>query len=298
MLFFIIAFWLGSPFALLDFPTFVKDLLYELRHLDQGNGIILGKGWWYHLRVSLFFGLGWSLFFLSLAGIFVFIKKDRKKAVIFLSFPLIYYFLAGKGYTVFLRYVIPVIPFLCVTGAIALVALSNFLSIKNKTLNILAFLILLPAIYNIIYLDWFLTKKDSRVLAAEWIKKNMADNSLIYQTGNEFAQIQPWSLWKYDEKINKFRIKRIRKLKGEGEETELLPRYIVLIESPLLVYTAIPEEILKITQTSYLFRKSFVAMDAYGKDNLYDLQDTFFIPFTGFRKIQMPGPNIYIYEKK
>ncbi len=55
------AFLLGTPFALLDYARFHADLQFEMEHLLHGHQILLQKGWLYHLRFSLFFGLGWSL---------------------------------------------------------------------------------------------------------------------------------------------------------------------------------------------------------------------------------------------
>ena len=64
------AFLLGTPFCLIDSSGFLSDFMFEMRHLAGGHFIPLGIGWLYHLRFSLFFGLGWPLLIASMAGIF------------------------------------------------------------------------------------------------------------------------------------------------------------------------------------------------------------------------------------
>ena len=32
--------------------------------------------------------------------------------------------------------------------------------------------------------------------------------------------------------------------------------------------------------------------------NVYDLQDEFFLPLTGFKQIERPGPNLEVYRRK
>ena len=63
------AFIAGSPYVLLDFATFWRDLSYERLHFARGHEADLGRGWWYHLGFTLPLGLGWPLFVAALAGI-------------------------------------------------------------------------------------------------------------------------------------------------------------------------------------------------------------------------------------
>jgi 4-amino-4-deoxy-L-arabinose transferase-like glycosyltransferase len=335
----VFTFFLGTPFALFDFTKFISDFLLEMKHLNLGWGIILRRGWWHHLSFSLRFGLGWTLFFASLAGILILIKKDLRKTIILCSFPLVYYALSGKGYTVFLRYIIPVIPFLCITGAVFTVDVSNKIAgyfrsnLKNVITYLIMILIIMPSIYNIINFNRLLAKKDNRLIAKEWIDENIQGGSSIYQPGSKWGKIelyptiealekvykemmvkggggrtlktkmyylkakidylkkeniQGYEDWKYNSKLRKFSF--------NDEEKDTLPKYIVRKESPLVVYSRTPEEIMELLKTSYYLKKSFKVIDINNKDNLFDQQDAFYIPFVGFRDIQRPGPNIYIYE--
>jgi len=325
---FIIGFLIGTPFAILDFKQFTSDFLYEMKHLSKGHDIILGIGWWYHLRFSLFYGLGWTLFFASLAGISTFmIKRDIKKTFILLSFPLIYYILIGRGYTVFVRYAIPLIPFLCITAAVFVNYITNKIFSKHK--NYLAWslgiLIVIPSLINIIQFNTLLTKKDNRVIVAEWIKENIHQGSSVCQFGSLWGKVQiypiiksleedygqitqkskkivikktieymsqnnieGYELWEYNEKSDKFIFR--------SEENRGLPEFIIIEKSPLIIYSKTPERIAQLIDSTYRLEKTFEVINIKAKENLFDQQDAFYLPFHGFKDIERPGPNIYIYN--
>lgn len=332
---FVIAFLFGTPFALLDYNKFISDVLFEMRHLHIGHGIDLGIGWWYHLKFSLFLGLGWSLFFLSLVGIFVLMKKDIRKALILFSFPLCYYVLMGRGHSVFVRYVIPLIPFLCITAGLFITAISAKILFKFKKYKYLlmwslAIFAVLPSVNNIINFDKLLTKKDNRLIVADWINEHIPGGSSISQLGSmgwDRIQLYP-TLKSLESKYNKY-VKRnekqkiietrtiidylkrkniigyrlfgydeeIDKFKFNGEEDDTLPRFIVVPHYPLYIYSNIPENIKGILLSSYQLKKSFEVIGVDNRENQFDQQDAFYIPFSGFKNVERPGPNYYIYEK-
>src|SRR5207249_487074 len=78
---------------------------------------MLDPGWIYHLRFSLLHGLGLPLLAASLAGIVVMAWRRPVEALILGSFPAAYYLVAGDSANVFVRYMMPVIPFLCLSAA-------------------------------------------------------------------------------------------------------------------------------------------------------------------------------------
>lgn len=288
---FFLTFLLGTPFALLDFSQFKRDILFEMNHLKVGHGgLILGRGWWYHLRFSLPFGLGYNLFLASLAGILILIKTDFKKAMILCSFPLTYYLFAGKGYTVFLRYMIPVIPFLCITAAVFTVSIVNKLKehfchdLHGAIIFLSVFLIMVPSLYNIVLFDTVLAKKDNRLIAEEWVNKNIEKDNPIGWIGSIFGKIRVYPKDKF------------KKLES-GKDKDILPKYVVVEESPLKIYSIISNEQKELLQKSYRLCKLFKAINVNNKANWFDQDDAFYIPFIGFKDIERPGPNIYVYER-
>ena len=117
----LIAFLCGTPYAILDAPHFLEGLQFDFSHLMEGHGIVLGRGWWYHLTFSLWYGLGAPLLIAGLGGMALLAATSWKKAVMILTFPVLYYVTVGRGFTVFVRYITPVVPFLCITAALVVV---------------------------------------------------------------------------------------------------------------------------------------------------------------------------------
>jgi hypothetical protein len=284
--------------------------------------------------------LGWSLLFACLAGILILAKMDLKKTVILYSFPLIYYLLIGKAEAVYVRYMTPIVPVLCITGAVFSVAMSDRLTksfskryLQNGVTLLIGLLILLPSIYNIIKFNSLLTKQDNRLIVANWINENIPGGSSIYQLGDRAVQIQlEPTLASLEEqyqtllaegndetnvdiKTLKVKIDDIRRkniygyeqwsynlesgdFEFKGQKANVLPDYIIVSESHLLMYNKVPAEITHLLETAYSLEESFEVVDINDQEVLFDQQDAFYVPLAGFGGTQRPGPNIHIYAKK
>jgi hypothetical protein len=328
-------FFLGTPYALLDYSKFFTDFSFSIGHVFEGHVMTLDKGWWHYLRFSLFYGLGWSLLFASIAGILVLIKRNPRKALVFCSFPMVYYILSGRGYTVFARYIIPVVPFLCITAAILVAVVDEKIGnwsragLRNVATCAMVMLIIWPSVYSVFQFDRLLSRKDNRLVAAAWVYDHIPPKSSIYQWGDwtyanvwlrptlddlkkelkervakggqgilyqimikhwEQESIEGYNGWTYDDELKKF--------KFGNKVQDGLPDCIMIQESPLLPERKPPARIEALLQTSYGIKKSFEVVDIDDRENVYDQQDAFYLPFAGFGGIERPGPNIYIYERK
>lgn len=176
-------FAMTSPYIFLDFSTFYTDFTYEMQHLKIGHHhVILGQGWWYHLRYTLPYGLTWPIFFLAFFGFVFSFQTNKKIACYVLSFPCALYFSAGQGYTVFVRYMVPITPFFCIFAAIGLWQIHQWISRKKPlSLALITLLFAVPSLYKTILLNTLLTKTDTRVLATEWIYENIPAGAVLYQ---------------------------------------------------------------------------------------------------------------------
>ena len=325
------AFLLGTPFALLDFKKFGVDFFSTYSSVNGVGGLDLGMGWWYHLRFTLPLGLGWILCFAALIGILILIKLDLRQSAILLTFPLIYYFIFGKGYTVMARYMVPIVPLICIAAAVGIVFMSNKLigflrlsSLKDVAPLALAALVLLQSAHGVIQVDRLLATKDNRLVAADWMEQNAPENSSVYQTGAIYGHLEldnsPEALarrleaigeanlsaaqldysrdktvktyqeWEYDERLRQFMFR--------GQNQTELPKYIIRQESPLILFSTIESQIAEILETAYTLKASFKAIAMGNVENWFTQQDAFYLPFDGFKGVQRPGPNFYIYEKK
>ena len=320
------AFFLGTPYALLDYAKFRSGLQFEMEHLLRGHLVVIQTGWIYHLRFSLLLGLGWSLFAASLAGIVLLLRRDSKKAVLLCSFPVLYYITIGRGYTVFLRYAIPLVPFLCITGAITVVALGDVIRRRVERpryliIPLLAALTVLPSARSVVWTDLLLARKDTRLLALQWMEANLPAGASVYMTPVSWRGPTPFNalellrknpfpppsivaanptapfsvLPRYDEW--KFPVNPRASTAG-GERNAAYPRYLITRESALTAFDLPPELPTAPSKEGYRLKQSFIAIDPKARGNWFDQQDAFYVPFAGFRGVKRPGPNIYVYERK
>jgi hypothetical protein len=78
-----------------------------------------------------------------------------------------------------------------------------------------------------------------------------------------------------------------------------LPQYVILQDDPTKKNTHVrPEWLSNALKTSYVLKKSFEAIKIENNDNWFDQIDNFFLPFSGVKDIERPGPNIIIYQNK
>ncbi len=160
------------PYAILDFPTFIKDVLHQINYYNTTGhpGATINPGWdYFSFQIREFYqniGLtGAILFAIGLAG-----TISRPVLLLILLFPASY-LLFMSGMTVnFHRNFIQVYPFIAVFAGIAFynlhVALEHFYPKLKKSIPIIclaAALILLPRAYDAYQTGWVLhNTRDTR----------------------------------------------------------------------------------------------------------------------------------------
>lgn len=304
----------------------------------KGNpafNIAESRNWIYQLKVSLFFGMGWPLLLSSIIGLAVLFRRDVKKALLVSSFPVAYYCYLGGWYATCVRYSVPIVPFLCITAALFFTELIN-VALKKAALATRCFMIpflililLYPSLYNIFQFDRLLTAKDNRLIASEWFSANVKRGCTIYQTGVNCGKLlfYPSFLSLHNKRSDCISSDRaimavaFKKPKGFFEHIDMRsyeelsydfrkgdflfrgnkvapPDYIVISQSPLRVCSFIPRKIGELIEKEYYLKKDFKVLDMENRNNIYNQRDAFYLPFAGFKDIERPGPNIYIYERK
>jgi hypothetical protein len=299
MLCFGASFLLFTPFALLDFRNFFTDFKLEMKHLVFGHlGIIIQRGWWYHARYTLPYGMGWIMFLSSITGIGLFIKKHLKHGLILFMFPFVYYCSAGRGLTVFLRYMIPVLPFLCIAAALAVITLYDWLAEQKKTrllFPMIVVILITEPLYHVIRFNSLISRKDNRLIAADWLNESVPTGSHIHQTGSRFAVIQPGSIPKSTGYLD-LKLQWTYHPFTQPWAHKTMPDYIVLQQSPIKGYDRIPDALARLIMNEYQLIKKFEAATQDASQNWYDQLDAFYLPFRGFTDVTRPGPNIFIYR--
>ncbi len=320
---FALAFLCTSPFVLFDLNHFWLDFQYEMEHLQKGHlGVILDRGWIHHVRFSLFYGLGWPFLLTAASGIYFLCKRYGQKAFLLLVFPLLYYVLVGKGYTVFSRYALPLIPFMAILAAAALDQLKTR---SRMTAGLVVLFITGHCLCTVAQSDRLLTQKDSRLLAAEWFlqhapnnaavlycmpfwatpKLPLAHESIIHLSNHSATDKKPHLAMLYERRLAYYQKNSIpvyRQYLLENAATSELatvqPDYIVVERDNPSGSFRVATEMEAILQNSYQLQATVRAVDANKNKRHYDLQDAFYLPIAGFTGVQRPGPNLQIYQKK
>jgi hypothetical protein len=75
-----------------------------------------------------------------------------------------------------------------------------------------------------------------------------------------------------------------------------LPDWVVLLESPLVIYTNVPTALARVIGSEYTeaHRVEGVPIDGPG---WYDQHDAFFVPFSGFGGVTRPGPTVILFRR-
>lgn len=273
-------FALSCPYAILDLKAFIRDLGSEAGHLLGGHDPCpetLCIGLVHHALFTLPAGMGLPMLAAAIFGIWNLARYDPAKSVILLAFPAMYYAFAGLGHTVFARYMIPVLPFLCVSASYAVTQLFSQQR-SNAFARIAAALVVLIPAWRAIRTDILLCRRDNRLIAGEWMRQSLPEGSTVYQTGAIFGHaLLPPAL----------RQSRLR---------DVLPDCIVVQRSPL-PSSRCTTALESLVSENYSLVREFIAIPPGRTSAGYDVQDAFYLPLAGFRGIERPGPNLFVYRR-
>jgi 4-amino-4-deoxy-L-arabinose transferase-like glycosyltransferase len=293
---FFAGFLIATPYALLDSGSFRLGITQIREHLSDGHGLDLGRGWVYHLRYSLPFGLGLATFAASLIGIVPFVRRSRRAAMIVGAFVIAVYVAVGSGYTVFFRYILPIVPILCLTAAVAIREGATWLSSHARVGERAALVGLLstaviPGVIACVWFDLLLARTDTRVLAARWLVERLGPEDSLYDGGGVYAGLSLHSAkfqrWDFDAVAESFR--------DQGQRT---PDWLVVHESPLTMYAQTPLPVRQLASRDYLLVATMRATRSRARSAVYDQHDAFFMPMSAFSTVVRPGPTVRIYRRK
>ncbi|MCW3094745.1 MAG: 4-amino-4-deoxy-L-arabinose transferase and related glycosyltransferase of family [Chthonomonadaceae bacterium] len=174
------AFWNGIK----GYPG--SGLRYELFvHSRSGHGYLFmntGNGWWYHLTVSLPFGLGIGLLITALIGLVQALRQRTKADWVLLGFFLVYFGISGLSNVRFARYMLPLFPVFCLWAARFLADLR----LPGNAGVVVGLLVPVLPLCSSYYLLLCMTTQDPRDAAADYLEQHAPQGASI-----AFATV-PW----------------------------------------------------------------------------------------------------------
>ena len=125
---------------------------------------------------SLRHGLGLPVLVSGIAGLVHLLVRRPREGFLLAIFPVAYYAAIGSGRTAFARYILPVVPFLCLSAAYVVGVVARWAAARASRpawtpalTAALAAVVLAPSVWSTWQFLNRLAKDDSRVLAARWI---------------------------------------------------------------------------------------------------------------------------------
>ncbi len=188
-------FLLITPFALLDFVEFWRGWSGQMEYIQTGHhdyiSISAWDYWWtFHLRQSIVPGIGWVLVLLAGgAVVYGLVRRNRAVWLLLMIIAPFYMLIEGsraKPYPFFERYALPLIPPLLVCAA------WGIWRIRRRWGQFAAGIVLLGAVaypWTTTTLSVLTIAPDTRILALEWIRDNVAVGDKLALSNNlEYAQ--------------------------------------------------------------------------------------------------------------
>jgi hypothetical protein len=189
-------FVLFNPFALLAPREFVDGLLYlsvtpegepKLGQADK-NGIL------YYLWV-LSWGLGWVPSLAALGGAATAFLRDRVVALLLVPAPILYILFMGVQERYFGRWLLPVLPIICLLAAYGTLALLDALR-RRRGSGVAAAVaaaavvaLLAQSVLYSVHNGFVLSRSDTRNLTRDWMFENVPPKSSVFF--DRFAP-RPW----------------------------------------------------------------------------------------------------------
>jgi hypothetical protein len=182
-------FFATQPYALINFDLFRQQITEQLKMSSDATifpytiQFIPSQIYLTPLSDIARWGLGYPTAGLCLIGfilIVLFIKKNRAfPLAMVLGFYLIYFLLAGRSAVKFMRYFLPLYPFLALAGGYALEFISHNISQKNSVRLITqSTIVILVLIWPIAWMSIYL-HPHTRATASNWLNENLPPGTTI-----------------------------------------------------------------------------------------------------------------------
>ncbi len=184
----IVAFLLTTPYALLSFEAFRRDLSYELfvhpREGHRGYFLETGPGWVHHFVRNLPYAMGLPFLVAALAGVTRLARDRRREELAMLLFVGLYFAGIGFSQVRFLRYTFPMLPVLAIAAAAVLSRQRATSFVVAASVALLTMLQIFPMI-----------RDDARTRTAVWASRNVPPGQTIAVVGIPWFQTPPITVW-------------------------------------------------------------------------------------------------------
>ncbi len=170
---FLALFLILNPYALLNLREVRRQISGQSGQAASGK---LGQddvlGWVYYVG-TLGWGLGWLPLAAAVGGAIVAIRRDWRRAVLLLAFPVFLYLYMGSQGRYFGRWLLPAYPALCVLAGYGVASLATSLRRPALLTAVLAVVVCAQGLLASVHVGRVLGREDTRTLALDWLRANV-----------------------------------------------------------------------------------------------------------------------------
>ncbi len=191
----IAAFFLVAPYTVLALPEFLNSFA-DLARSYGTRAAGSAPGWSVYLK-HLRLGFGWPSLLLMLGGVGLAIYRrvsgpGQARFAMLLAFPLLYFWMIATRDLIYARYLLPILPFLCLLVGIAVISGVSLLrrfaiprAVRTTLIAALTVAALLPPAIRAIGFDVMIGKPSTYAVAYGWITSHVPPGAKIsVETGS------------------------------------------------------------------------------------------------------------------
>jgi len=176
-----LGFVLGTPFSILDFNGFRQGFLEQL---EMGSSAWSGQALEptaMQFLAGVVHGSGVLVSLLALLGAASLLGRRRPEGLLLLSFPLPYFLFMSSMALFFVRWVVPVMPFIALAAGYAIQEVGKAFSSRQLSwlpTALVALAMLQPVVFSL-RLDWLANQVDTRQEANRWAEMAIPPGSKV-----------------------------------------------------------------------------------------------------------------------
>jgi hypothetical protein len=300
----LLAYLAGTPFTVLDFAKWRADFLTQASFVDEfwEGQARLAPGVPY--LIGLGAGMGWAMLALALVGAAVTLKRRPTVGLVLIAFPLAYFVFMLRSQLFFVRFALPVVPFLCLLAGAAVVRLGEMAAQRGRAIGALTMAVLTIAAVaqttaDTVRHNVLIAREDTRALASEWAVANVPPGAKLqveeYTIRDRRPRAYGGPVWKLDtDLLDVNQLKRADPLEPLRGQT----RYFMISSFQQDRFSGGPDSPQRQFYDALAQQGRVVARFAPGVGNQpipFDLEDLY-SPFWGLDRYERPGPTITVYE--
>jgi 4-amino-4-deoxy-L-arabinose transferase-like glycosyltransferase len=196
----VVAFLVTAPYSVLDLPHFLNAFAYlALSYNQSSDATQVAVTYLKYLRNAFGFGtawshgIGWAALLLGSVGVAALIRQlftapRRPHAAAVLAFLGLYFWVLSHQSLVYGRYVLPLLPMVCLAMAIGTVALHTLVTTwfgasRARATAMLLAILLLPPVWQSAKFDWDRRQIQTQEMLARWLEQHVSpEDPIVFET--------------------------------------------------------------------------------------------------------------------